>query len=84
MLSYPKGKWTVTVDLYDDQWRNTATAKATLENSGIIMGRPGIISGELRVLLGPRADFARAKRFCVCIRPADQNETADAEIKQGD
>ena len=80
VVSYPKGKWTVTISFHDKNWREIGSGKATFENSGMVAGVPAIRHGELIIDLGKSLDFDAGERFRLYIRPASSSEETNAEI----
>jgi hypothetical protein len=80
LLSWPKGKWQVSVDLLGKESKLLKSARSVFENGGEIITVPFISEHDIRFGLGPSKDVESARRFQVTIRPAADDAKVDAEI----
>lgn len=70
LLSHPKGRWQVTVQLLDPEDDELKTAEAVFENSGRISSFAAAGEGDLALNFGPAGDSSKASRFRVKVAPA--------------
>ncbi|MBN2475033.1 MAG: M56 family metallopeptidase [Pirellulales bacterium] len=87
LLSYPKGRWRVTVTLPPElepaKQKPLATANTVFENSGIVLGVPLRREGDLQLSLGPWEQARRAKRFRVHLSRAPSEAEVTGRLASG-
>ena len=75
LISFPKGKWLVTLDLLpndDERAEPLASADAIFENSGIVKGLPSTSTRFLRWRLGSDRLAEQATHFRVTLSPSTE------------
>ena len=65
MLTWPKSKWKLIVELLDKDGSQIVSSAAVLENAGIIISRPATQSADQHFTLGPNPKIPSAQRFRV-------------------
>lgn len=80
LVSWPKGKWQVGVDLLGKGNVVLKSVQSVVENGGFIISVPAYSEEDMHFDLGPSKDVEGARRFRVTIRPAAEDAKVDADI----
>lgn len=75
ILSWPKAKWRICVELMDGEGRRLDAKSSVVENSGIVLGDAAISPMEQSYVFGETA-YSKAKSFRVSVTKADGAGTA--------